>query len=153
MSGHSSQSLSRQMRNGCSVCIRVFKWLPVLFIISVLSWGYYAYVIQLNLFTIDSVILKALYLTLFHVIYILTIWSYWKTIFTDIAHIPRDVLIIFQSFHSIWYMIYENLNLSQVLVTALWKGETVERAEWRKSETNSWPIRLRAQSSDSMSRL
>ncbi len=92
MSGNSSQSLSRQMRNGCSFCIRVFKWLPVLFIISVLSWGYYAYVIQLNLLTINSVIIRILYLTPFHIIYFLTILSYWKTIFADIAHIPRDVL-------------------------------------------------------------
>ena len=87
----SRPSFSRQLRNRCSVCIRVFKWLPVLFIVSVLCWGYYAYVIQLNLFNIESVILKTLYLSVFHVIYVLTMWSYWQTIFTDSAHIPRDV--------------------------------------------------------------
>lgn len=31
----------------CDPLIRLFKWFPVLFITAVLSWGYYAYVIQL----------------------------------------------------------------------------------------------------------
>lgn len=31
----------------CDPLIRLFKWFPVLFITAVLSWGYYAYVVQL----------------------------------------------------------------------------------------------------------
>ncbi|CAG2164560.1 unnamed protein product [Oppiella nova] len=86
----SRPSFSRQLRNRCDLCIRIFKWLPVLFIVSVLSWGYYAYVIQLNLFNVEHILLKTFYLIVFHVIYVLTLWSYWQTIFTDSAHIPRD---------------------------------------------------------------
>src|SRR5258707_295791 len=94
---HNSSSLSMGAHSGircprqCSVIVRVCKWFPVVFIVAVLSWGYYAYVIQLCLFTIDSVILKVIYMTLFHAIYVLTMWSYWQTIFTDNGHIPIDV--------------------------------------------------------------
>ena len=124
-SGHRSPrpSFSRQLRNRCSLCIRVFKWLPVLFIVSVLCWGYYAYVIQLNLINIESVIIKALYLSVFHVIYVLTMWSYWQTIFTESAHIPRDVYkldINCQMFYSFFI-------LSVVLVTVDRKGKTITR--------------------------
>lgn len=31
----------------CDLCIRLFKWFPVVFIAAVLGWGYYAYVVQL----------------------------------------------------------------------------------------------------------
>ncbi|CAG2104533.1 unnamed protein product [Medioppia subpectinata] len=64
----SGPSFGRRLRRRCDLCIRVFKWLPVVFIVSVLAWGYYAYVIQLNLINIDSIAVKILYLSLFHVI-------------------------------------------------------------------------------------
>ncbi|XP_054162984.1 palmitoyltransferase ZDHHC20-B-like isoform X2 [Oppia nitens] len=84
------QSFGRRLRTRCDICIRIFKWLPVLFIVSVLSWGYYAYVIQLCVFNIDLIVVKIFYLSIFHVLYAMTLWSYWQTIFTDSAHIPRD---------------------------------------------------------------
>lgn len=92
----SAASPQRPRRTGlarrCSLCIKIFKWFPVVFIVAVLSWGYYAYVIQLCIFTIESVILQVVYLIIFHVFYTLTMWSYWQTIFTDIGRIPREVI-------------------------------------------------------------
>lgn len=73
----------------CQLCINLFKWLPVIFITSVLAWGYYAYVIQLCLFNMDSVILQIVCLTFFHFLYIMTFWSYFQTIFTKPGIIPK----------------------------------------------------------------
>ncbi|XP_074593321.1 palmitoyltransferase ZDHHC15B-like isoform X2 [Brevipalpus obovatus] len=74
----------------CQLCINIFKWVPVIFISAVLFWGYYAYVIQLCWFNMDSVILKVLCLIAFHFLYIMTFWSYYQVIFTQPGIIPKD---------------------------------------------------------------
>ncbi|KAI2648943.1 Palmitoyltransferase ZDHHC20-B [Labeo rohita] len=63
-------------------CQRGLAWIPVIFIALVVCWSYYAYVVELCLFTIPSPIEKAIYLAVFHVSFIMFVWSYWKTIFT-----------------------------------------------------------------------
>jgi hypothetical protein len=35
-------------KNSCDFCIRIFKFIPVIFIFAVIIWSYYAYVIQLS---------------------------------------------------------------------------------------------------------
>ncbi|XP_037506937.1 palmitoyltransferase ZDHHC20-B isoform X2 [Rhipicephalus sanguineus] len=74
----------------CSVCVRVFKWCPVLFITTIVAWSYYAYVIQLCLFTIENVIQKIFYLIGFHACFAMFAWSYWQTIFTEPGTIPKQ---------------------------------------------------------------
>lgn len=43
----SSVDLPTPQHGTCYWCFRAAKWIPVLFIVAVISWSYYAYVIQL----------------------------------------------------------------------------------------------------------
>ncbi|XP_022815376.1 palmitoyltransferase ZDHHC15-like isoform X1 [Spodoptera litura] len=70
-------------------CWRAFKWLPVLLIVSIITWSYYAYVIQLCIFTIESTVQQCIYLVLYHILLIMFAWSYWRTIFAEIKPIPE----------------------------------------------------------------
>ncbi|XP_063852881.1 palmitoyltransferase ZDHHC20-B-like isoform X2 [Scylla paramamosain] len=74
----------------CSLCLRAAKWLPVLFIVIVVVWSYYAYVLQLNLFTITNIIEKCFYLIIYHVLLVMFLWAYWQTIFTEIGTVPKQ---------------------------------------------------------------
>ncbi|KAK3857635.1 hypothetical protein Pcinc_036126 [Petrolisthes cinctipes] len=74
----------------CRICFRAAKWLPVLFIVTVVVWSYYAYVIQLNILTVESIIEKCLCLVVYHVLLFLFLWAYWQTVFTDIGTVPKQ---------------------------------------------------------------
>ncbi|XP_069982427.1 palmitoyltransferase ZDHHC20-B isoform X1 [Penaeus vannamei] len=78
------------MSGPCRLCFKAAKWLPVLFIVTVVVWSYYAYVIQLNLFSIDSIIEKSFYLFVYHILLFLFLWAYWQTIFTEIGRVPKQ---------------------------------------------------------------
>ncbi|XP_029703282.1 palmitoyltransferase ZDHHC2 [Takifugu rubripes] len=70
---------SRTIRNGCE---RVLYWIPVLFIVLIVAWSYYAYVLQLCVDSIEDTKEKVVYLLVYHLIFIMFIWTYWQTIFT-----------------------------------------------------------------------
>ncbi|XP_014216681.1 palmitoyltransferase ZDHHC15 [Copidosoma floridanum] len=72
----------------CWWCFRAVKWIPVLFILSVVFWSYYAYVVPLCIYTIENIVLRVFYLVFFHILFFLFIWSYWQTIATDLAKVP-----------------------------------------------------------------
>ncbi|CAL8267450.1 unnamed protein product [Merluccius merluccius] len=61
-------------------CRRILRWLPVGFIHLVLLWSYYAYVVELCVYTIPSDAERISYLVVFHVVFFMFIWSYWKMI-------------------------------------------------------------------------
>ncbi|XP_023652238.1 palmitoyltransferase ZDHHC20-B isoform X2 [Paramormyrops kingsleyae] len=63
-------------------CQRVLAWIPVAFITMVVCWSYYAYVVELCVFTIPNIGEQIIYLTVFHFSFFMFVWSYWKTIFT-----------------------------------------------------------------------
>ncbi|CAF4880273.1 unnamed protein product [Pieris macdunnoughi] len=69
-------------------CWRALKWLPVLLIVSIVTWSYYAYVLQLCIFTIESTVQQCVYLVIYHILFIMFAWSYWRTIFANIKSIP-----------------------------------------------------------------
>ncbi|KAK2715524.1 palmitoyltransferase ZDHHC15B-like isoform X2 [Artemia franciscana] len=73
-----------------SKSLNVFKWIPVLFIVAVAVWSYYAYVIQLCLLSVGSPAQKMLYLVFYHLFFIMFSWSYWQTVFTPVARVPHE---------------------------------------------------------------
>ncbi|XP_015114303.1 palmitoyltransferase ZDHHC15B isoform X2 [Diachasma alloeum] len=76
-------------QNGsCWWCVRAFKWIPVIFILTIVFWSYYAYVVQLCYYTIESNVQKAFYLFFFHILFLIFLWSYWQTVFTELVPIP-----------------------------------------------------------------
>lgn len=40
-------------RGGCYYCVKAVKWIPVLFIVAIILWSYYAYAIQLSFCELD----------------------------------------------------------------------------------------------------
>uniref|UniRef100_UPI00358E3C4B palmitoyltransferase ZDHHC20-A-like isoform X2 n=1 Tax=Myxine glutinosa TaxID=7769 RepID=UPI00358E3C4B len=68
-------------------CMRLINWIPVVFITLVICWSYYAYLVELCVFTVNNVGQKVVYILLFHAFFIIFVWSYWKTIFTP-SHMP-----------------------------------------------------------------
>ncbi|XP_068601120.1 palmitoyltransferase ZDHHC20-A-like [Brachionichthys hirsutus] len=61
-------------------CKRAVNWVPVLFINLVVGWSYYAYVVELCVYTISNNAERIGYLVIFHIFLAIFIWSYWKTI-------------------------------------------------------------------------
>lgn len=129
----------------CSVCVHTVKSIPVIFILCILAWSYYAYVYHLCLSKsrrlnknynnnvpictnylvpriinhnvlffvplvfigrVTSVELSIPYLLVYHIILVLFLWSYFKTIFTKPSGAPPNVLT-------------DNLSLYYVLVIVL----------------------------------
>ena len=78
------------IQRNCGLCIRICKWIPVVVISSVLFWGYYAYNIELCVKSIQSVILKTFLLVCFQFFFFMCLWSYYQTIFTKPAQVPRE---------------------------------------------------------------
>lgn len=95
-------------RGPCYWCVRAVKWIPVLFITTIVIWSYYAYVVQLcigmyirniafgmltSLFlvTIESDAKKVLFLIFYHILFIMFFWSYFQTIFIDVGRVPDKV--------------------------------------------------------------
>ncbi|XP_028840069.1 palmitoyltransferase ZDHHC20-A isoform X3 [Denticeps clupeoides] len=61
-------------------CQRGLSWIPVVFINLVVGWSYYAYVLELCIYTIPDIAEQVIYLLIFHMIFAMFLWSYWKTI-------------------------------------------------------------------------
>ncbi|XP_037403432.1 palmitoyltransferase ZDHHC20-A isoform X1 [Pygocentrus nattereri] len=61
-------------------CQRGLSWIPVIFINLVVCWSYYAYVVELCIYTIPNAEEQVIYLVVFHVCFVMFMWSYWKTI-------------------------------------------------------------------------
>uniref|UniRef100_A0A671DGW3 Palmitoyltransferase n=3 Tax=Rhinolophus ferrumequinum TaxID=59479 RepID=A0A671DGW3_RHIFE len=70
------------LSGGLRCCRRVLAWVPVLIIVLVVLWSYYAYVFELCLVTVLSPAEKVIYLIFYHAIFVFFTWTYWKSIFT-----------------------------------------------------------------------
>lgn len=105
-----SPSSKTSKKNPCHWCVQAVKWIPVLFILTIVVWSYYAYVIQLCLrkrfesadvslgvtlkslaVTIQSTTEKAIFLIVYHVLFLMFVWSYFQTIFIEVGRVPDKV--------------------------------------------------------------
>jgi len=77
----------------CKPCIEFTKWLPVVFIVTVIAWSYYAFAIQLCILTMKELWLQIFSLTVYHIVLFLFLWAYWKTVFTNSGRIPKKFKI------------------------------------------------------------
>lgn len=77
----------------CKTCINITKWMPVLFICVVISWSYYAFVIQLCFMAMRQLWAQILSLIIYHIALVLFLWAYWQTIFTKSSRVPRKFRI------------------------------------------------------------
>ncbi|KAB0796504.1 hypothetical protein PPYR_10565 [Photinus pyralis] len=69
-------------------CIRAAKWIPVLFIMLITFWSYYVYVVEFCLYTVDPFAKKVTYMVVYHVVFFMFYWTYFKTICTGIGTVP-----------------------------------------------------------------
>ncbi|XP_066507723.1 palmitoyltransferase ZDHHC20-A isoform X2 [Hoplias malabaricus] len=71
-------------------CQRGLSWIPVIFINLVVCWSYYAYVLELCVYTIPNTEEQVIYLIVFHVCFIMFMWSYWKTILSKPSNPSKE---------------------------------------------------------------
>jgi len=72
------------------MCGRALQWIPVLFIVTVIVWSYYAYVVQLCVFFVETIAQKVFYVVIYHGLLAMLAWSYWQTIFTSVGTVPKQ---------------------------------------------------------------
>jgi len=73
-----------------NLCFQIIRWAPVVFITAVIVWSYYAYVVQMCIFTVASTPEMVIYLLLYHPLLVLFAWTYWQTIFTNPGCAPKE---------------------------------------------------------------
>ncbi|XP_007507495.1 palmitoyltransferase ZDHHC15 isoform X1 [Monodelphis domestica] len=83
------RSWKMALSGGLRCCRRMLAWVPVLVIVLVVLWSYYAYVFELCVVTVANTIEKVIYLTVYHALFAFFIWTYWKSIFT-LPHQPHQ---------------------------------------------------------------
>jgi len=71
-------------------CFETLKSIPVLFILSIVAWSYYAYVVQMCFLTVENVSKRVIYLIFYHPLLILFLWSYYRTMFQRLAGPPSE---------------------------------------------------------------
>ncbi|CAF1595736.1 unnamed protein product [Adineta ricciae] len=81
------------LRSSRTCCFETLKSIPVVFILAIVAWSYYAYVVQMCILTIDSVPKKIIYLLLYHPLLFLFLWSYYRTMFKPLAGPPSEFYV------------------------------------------------------------
>ncbi|CAF2502574.1 unnamed protein product [Rotaria sp. Silwood2] len=89
----SGEGCTMTIRTPSMCCCEVLKWIPVIFILAIVGWSYYAYVVQMCILTVDSVPKKVIYLCIYHILLLLFLWSYYRTVFTPLVGPTRQFYI------------------------------------------------------------
>ncbi|CAB4068978.1 ZDHHC2_15_20 [Lepeophtheirus salmonis] len=74
----------------CLLVAAGIRWTPVAFISGILIWSYYAYVFELNFVIVSNPWEKSVYLMFYHILLLLLVWSYLKTILSDAGKVPSS---------------------------------------------------------------
>lgn len=106
------------MRRGgfCARCVSLAKWIPVVFITGIVGWSYYAYVVHLCILTVDSHYERVVLLLLYHVFFVLFVWSYWQTVFTLPGRVPRRFALTDTEMDDIESSDHQRRTLDQLLI-------------------------------------
>ena len=80
---------------------RTIRWVPSVFVTGVVLWSYYAYVVELCIMTVQINWERIVYLTLYHPILFLFVWSYWQTVFTDPLHPRQEYFLTVEEVHKV----------------------------------------------------
>lgn len=147
--GSTYEPRSSSKNQPCSWLVRAIKWIPVIFIVGIIGWSYYAYVVQLcireywieicrwNLFRIRTnlgmkftflVSVRTLpeqivFLFFFHIIFVMFFWAYWQTVFTTVGTVPPKVIYLSLRFLGICNEFY---------------GRTVFSSDYHAVTSRSW---------------
>jgi hypothetical protein len=73
--------------------IQVVRWVPVVFILAVISWAYYAYVYQLCIDSVKNPSVRIAYLFFFHFFFLMFLWSYFQTVMAPMSRPPEKFYI------------------------------------------------------------
>lgn len=69
-------------------CKPLVNCLPVIFLLLIFGWAYYAYVVAFCVYLIEPVEKKAIYLTLFHVLFIMACITYFAAMCIENERVP-----------------------------------------------------------------
>ena len=84
---------------------RTIRWVPSVFVTGVVLWSYYAYVVELCIMTVQINWERIVYLTIYHPILFLFVWSYWQTVFTDPLHPRQEYFLTVEEVHKVSFLI------------------------------------------------
>jgi len=116
--GHSYASSTRRSRRRsfCSCCVSLAKWVPVIFISSVVCWSYYAYVVELCLLSASNAAEQTLMLVFYHFFFTLFVWAYYQTVFNSPGGVPKRFLMTSEELESVETAEDPRVVLEQMLV-------------------------------------
>ena len=75
----------------CQLCLKGAKWLPVILIVAIVSWSYYAYIVHLCILTVlneNGVVEGVIMAVFYHVFLVPFLVSYWQTVWTKPGRVP-----------------------------------------------------------------
>uniref|UniRef100_A0A915JGP2 Palmitoyltransferase n=1 Tax=Romanomermis culicivorax TaxID=13658 RepID=A0A915JGP2_ROMCU len=79
--------------------VKIVCWIPVLFVLAILTWAYYAYTVELTILLVKNLLQQIFYLIFFNIFFILLLWSYVKTVFSSSAKVPDQFRLNFSQFN------------------------------------------------------
>jgi len=83
-------------RGCCGIFVKTFKWTPVILISAIIVWSYYAYVVHLCILSVQGNAVRYILLALYHVIFFLFLWSYWRTVWTSPGKVPSRYRLTYE---------------------------------------------------------